>query len=97
MSATMIVLASNNPNETEAAQAYSNGVKPILKHYAAEVIERYNISEQVLGEQALNTNLLVKFDSAETIKQFLSSEAYEALIPLRNQGFTNMQIYIAEN
>lgn len=96
MSATMIVLAATNPNETEAAKAYSDGVKPILKTFAAEVIERYSINEQVVGQQALNTNLLVKFNSAESIKQFLNSDAYQTLIPLRDQGFASMQIYIAE-
>lgn len=93
MSALMIALATVNPEAKMAAAYYSEGVKPLLAKYNAKPIGRYALTEQLVGEHAANVLLQVEFESVDKIKAFLDSEDYQALIPLRNEGFLSMQIY----
>jgi uncharacterized protein (DUF1330 family) len=96
MSATMIAVATLNPEHKEQAAAYSEGVKPVLMAFGGKPVARYAISDQLVGEQAASVILAVSFDSADSAKAFLNSEAYQALIPLREAGFSSMQIYLSE-
>lgn len=91
----MIALASVNEAEKASAAEYSAGVKPILQQYGGKPLARHTIQEQAVGEHKANVLLEVEFDSPAAIHQFLQSTEYQTLIPLREAGFTSMQIYVA--
>ena len=96
MSAIMIALATVNPNAKEQAAEYSEGVKPLLQQYGGKPVARYPITDQLLGEHNANVLLQIEFDDTEAVSTFLNSDEYSALIPVRNAGFSSMQIYVSE-
>ncbi|GAB3481655.1 DUF1330 domain-containing protein [Marinomonas epiphytica] len=96
MTALMIVLASVNSKESEQASAYSEGVKSVLQQYGGTPQARYPITDQLVGEHRASVMLQVAFQSAESVRNFLESAEYQALLPMRDRGFSSMQIYVSE-
>lgn len=96
MTASMFALATVNPAGKEQAAEYSEGVKPLLGQFGGKPVGRYPISAQLVGEHAANVLLQVAFPAITDVMTFLDSPEYKALIPLREAGFTSMQIYVSE-
>lgn len=96
MTATMFALAAVNPEGKEKAAEYSEGVKPLLDQFGGIPVGRYPISAHLVGNHAANVLLQVEFASMAEVMMFLGSPEYRALIPLREAGFTSMQIYVSE-
>ena len=97
MTAIMFALATVNPESTEKATEYSEGVKPLLTQFGGKPVGRFAISAQLLGFHAANVLLQVEFSSTAEVMTFLDSTEYKKLIPLREAGFSSMQIYVSES
>ncbi|GAB5525339.1 MAG: hypothetical protein Roseis2KO_32110 [Roseivirga sp.] len=93
---TMIVTSSINPDETESLQAYVESVMPMLLELGGQVIKRTKITDVYFGEKPAELLLVMDFPSKEALKAMFDSEAYQALIPLRNKGFSQVNILFAE-
>lgn len=94
MSVIMIALARPNPNNKDAAKQYSEGVQPILKQYGGVPINRLSTLQAIVGDNIPSMTLLVKFESEEQLHACFSSSDYLALVPLREKGFSSMDIYV---
>jgi len=96
MTATLIALATPNPTETQAAQRYSEHAKRLLQEFGGKPVGRFSKQDILVGHDAPQVTLVVNFDDASQIHDFIQSDAYQALIPDREQGFLSMTIYIAQ-
>ncbi|MBQ0718597.1 MAG: DUF1330 domain-containing protein [Gammaproteobacteria bacterium] len=90
---TLVVTATPNPNEMESAQNYLQGVLPLLMKAGGQLVKRLKVSKVIHG----NPNgmvLVMDFDSDDVITELFESDEYAALIPMRDQGFTEMNILL---
>ena len=92
--ATLIVTATPNPNEMESVQSYLKGVFPLLLSAGGQLVKRLKVNKVIHGNPNGMT-LVMDFESAEAITTLFNSEEYASLVPVRDQGFTEMNILIA--
>ncbi len=92
MSAYVVVLATPSPDGAEAMAAYSAGVQPLLAPAGAKIVVRGPVSAALAGETPPAMILVLEFVDAEAAHGFFTQDAYRKLIPLRNKGFTRLEI-----
>ena len=91
--ATLVVTATPNPNEMESVQGYLQGVLPILLGAGGKLVKRLKVGEVINGNPS-GMVLVMDFDSDEAITALFESDEYAALIPVRDQGFAEMNILL---
>lgn len=96
MSIKMIALATINKSNSEAAKAYSARAQELVTAANGKVISKHLLLNSEVGNFAPDVTLTIEFETTEQAKEFLNSNAYAELIPLRESGFESMQIYLAK-
>jgi uncharacterized protein (DUF1330 family) len=91
--ATLVVTAVPNPNEMESVQQYLHGVLPLLMGAGGTPVKRLKVDEVINGNPS-GMVLVMDFDSADAISGMFASEDYAALVPVRDRGFTEMNILL---
>lgn len=94
---TLIVTSSPNPNEMAALKEYVQGVMPLLFNLGGTVVKRSKLTDSYHGEQSFVFLLVMDFPSKKELTEMFDSDAYKALIPNRDKGFTYINILYAED
>ena len=92
--ATLVVTAVPNPNEMESVQEYLQGVLPLLMGAGGTLVRRLKTDKVVNGRPA-GMVLVMDFDSPDAVSDLFESNEYRALVPVRDRGFEEMNILIA--
>jgi uncharacterized protein (DUF1330 family) len=90
---TLVVTAIPNPNEMESVQDYLKAVLPLFVGAGGKLVKRLKVAEVIRGN-ASGMVLVMDFDSDEAITGLFESDEYAALIPVRDRGFTEMNILL---
>ncbi len=91
----LVVTAAPNPDEMEAMQAYLKGVLPLLMDASGRLVKRLKIEGAISGAQDYGMVPVMDFESKDKITSMFESDEYKALVPLRDRGFTKMNISVA--
>ena len=91
---TLIVTATPNANEMESVQNYLQGVLPLLIGVGGQLVKRLNVNKVINGNPS-GMILVMDFESDQVITALFESDEYAALIPVRDQGFKEMNIQIS--
>jgi uncharacterized protein (DUF1330 family) len=92
--ATLVVTATPNPNEMPSVQEYLQGVMPLLMGAGGTLVKRLNVGKVIEGSPS-GMVLMMDFDSADPITELFASEAYAALVKVRDKGFAETNILVA--
>lgn len=92
---SIVVTAVFNPEQMPAAQQYMQRAIPLLINGGGEVICRVKVDRAVVGDAKYNACLVMNFPSASAVEAVFNSDAYAAIIPLREAGFKSMDIVIS--
>ena len=79
----------------ESVQAYLHGVMPVLLGAGGRLVKRLKVGEVISGKPS-DMVLVMDFDSSEAITTLFASDEYAALIPVRDQGFAEMNILLTK-
>ena len=90
--AFLVVTSTPNPDKMDLMEKYASQIMPILMKGGGEPVSRYGVVEQLRGEGAPKSIAVVKFPSAQAIKDVLATDAYKALEELRTQAFKSVDI-----
>lgn len=90
---TLVVTAVPNANEMASVQEYLQGVLPLFKGAGGKLVKRLKVDTVIQGSSS-GMVLVMDFDSADAISGMFESEDYAALVPVRNRGFTEMNILL---
>ena len=93
--ATLVVTATPDPQEMEAVQSYLKDVMPLFVGAGGKLVKRLKVTSVLNGRKS-GMVMVMDFDSAEIISNLFSSPEYQALIPIRDKGFSETNIVIAE-
>jgi uncharacterized protein (DUF1330 family) len=91
--ATLLVTAVPNPDEMDAVQEYLHGVMPLLTGAGGELVKRLEINSVIHGDPT-GMALVMDFASPDDIASLFDSPEYAALVPVRDRGFTEMNILV---
>ncbi|MEP1793049.1 DUF1330 domain-containing protein [Parasphingorhabdus sp.] len=94
MTSHVVVLSTPNPEKTAGAQEYAASVQPLLK--AAGVVPKLRgpVVQAVAGQTSPAIAMVLEFSDEASAKAFFAQQAYQDLIPLRDDSFSQMEIYI---
>jgi len=91
--ATLVVSAVPNPDEKASMQEYLQSVLPLLMSAGGTVVRRLKTNRVVNGRPA-GMVLVMDFESADTVGAVFETDEYQALVPVRDRGFAEMNILI---
>jgi len=94
---TLVVTSEANPAQKDAMQAYIQQVMPLLLSLDGKVIKRSMLTDTYHGEQLFTYLLVMDFPSKQALVDMFESQAYQSIIPLRDKGFTKIDIFFAED
>ncbi len=94
MTAHVIVLSKPDPAKAVGAQKYADSVQPLLKAAGVAPKLRAPVAENLAGKSDPATVLVLEFPDQVAAKDFFDQQAYQELIPLRDDSFLHMEIYI---
>jgi len=83
MSAFIIV--DLTPSNTEYLAAYSAKAGAIVKAHGGEFLVKGSI-ESLHGDAAFTTKVVIQFPDRDSALNWYHSDAYQAIIPTRDQG-----------
>ena len=90
---TLVVTAVPNPNEMASVQEYLHRVLPLLMGAGGTPVKRLKVDKVINGKPS-GMVLVMDFDSADAISGMFESEDYAALVPVRDRGFSEMNIVL---
>lgn len=94
MTAHVVVLSKPDPEKTDGATKYAESVQPLLKAAGVAPKLRGPVVEALAGQHSPATVLLLEFPDQAAAKDFFEQQAYQDLVPLRDDSFSQMEIYI---
>jgi len=94
---TLVVTSTPNPNEQEALQKYVVAVMPLLLDLGGTVVKRSMITDTYFGKRNFTFLLIMDFPSKQALINMFDSDTYKDLIPVRDKGFENINIFFANN
>jgi len=92
--ATLVVTAVPNPAEMASIKAYLSGVMPLFQQAGGTLVKRLKTSNVINGRPAGMT-LVMDFESEQAVTDLFASDAYQALVPVRDRGFSEMNILVS--
>lgn len=92
---TLIVTAVPNPNEMASVQEYLQAVMPLLVGAGGKLVKRLKVDTVINGNPS-GMVLVMDFDSSDAITAMFESDEYAAIVPVRDQGFAEMNILLIQ-
>lgn len=94
MSTTLVVTGTPNPSEMEAVQSYLKGVMPLFTEAGGTLVKRLRVVKVINGRPN-GMVLVMDFPNEQAIESLFASDAYQALVEVRDIGFSEMNILIS--
>lgn len=94
MTAHVIVLSKPDPAKADGAQKYADSVQPLLKAAGVVPMLRAPVVASPSAKTDPATVLVLEFTDQAAAKGFFDQQAYQDLIPLRDDSFLHMEIHI---
>ena len=82
--------------DPERLQEYISQVPATMAPFDAKMLSRGKLKKMLDGERSHQVEAVFEFPSAEAIENWYASDAYQALIPLRNE-VCDMTLAIVES
>jgi len=83
----LIVNAIPNTDDMASFQSYLSQIVEIFKKFGGSGMQRWKTREQVMGQGGIKAIAVFEFPSAQSIKDMLASEEFNALNDLRKKAY----------
>ena len=71
-------------------------MNPLGEAADVEIIKGVRVSAPLVGELGYKAVFLLGFDSEQAAQDFFSSDDYQALIPLRDEGYDQYDVLMGQ-
>ena len=92
---TIVVEGTFRPGYAEHFADYSSKVRAYLSKHGAEVVRRQRIKKTLYGSGSPDLIMVIDFPSVDIAERVFFEPEYLALIPLRDQVFSDFRMYVA--
>lgn len=96
MSVLVFALTTVNQDNPEALGLYLATTAPLLERAGAEILQRYEVKEAVVGEPPAEFVTIVRYPDRSAVDTVFQSSEYHALREIRRQAFSTYQINIVQ-
>ncbi|MBT4520314.1 MAG: DUF1330 domain-containing protein [Halieaceae bacterium] len=87
-----LIVVDLTPTDSEKLGAYSAQAAETLKPYGGEFLAKGAI-ESLHGDASFSTKVVIQFPDRDSAVNWYHSDAYQAIIPTRDQGM-NSQFHL---
>lgn len=92
-----VSIGTPNPDEADALQEYAAKAPPLLMAAGAKPRVKAKLVEQLVGDTPAGTLFVAEFPSADAVRDVFASDAYTALLPVRDKAFKSLNFLIMED
>lgn len=92
----LISTAIPNQENADASKAYSTSAAELIKKAGGVILGRHPVTKTIVGKSFSGVILLAEFPNEKSIVDLFESAEYKALIPLRDKGFKEINLYIGK-
>ena len=93
---TLIVKATINPTEMESFNAYIVQLTQLFEKARAESIGHFPIKETFVGTENPSFIAIYRFKNRAAFNAVYETEVYKNdMLPLRNKGFKQLEVYLS--
>lgn len=96
MTVNVVALLTTNDNEPQALAHYFSVALPLLEKVGAKILQRYAVSEVVIGREPAKSVLIVEYPDRAAVDAVFASADYEALKPIRDRAFLEYSVSVIE-
>lgn len=83
----LIVNAIPNTDDMQSFQSYLSQIVLIFTKFGGSGMQRWKTTEQIMGQGGIKAIAVFEFPSAESIKEMIASEDFNALNDLRKKAY----------
>jgi uncharacterized protein (DUF1330 family) len=83
----LIINAIPNMDDMESFQSYLSQIVGVINQFGGSGMQRWKTVEQVMGQGGIKAIAVFEFPSAESIKEMMKSEDFNALNELRKKAY----------
>ncbi len=83
----LVVNAIPNMDDITSFQSYISQIVDIFKQFGGSGMQRWKTTEQVMGNGGIKAIAVFEFPSAQSIKDMMASEEFNALNDLRAKAY----------
>jgi uncharacterized protein (DUF1330 family) len=94
MPAYVMVLAEARHDKADGVAEYSRGVAPLLAAAGGKPLLRGAAAKTIAGPDFTGNGLVLEFPDVGAAEAFFEQDAYRALVPLRDESFSRIEIQI---
>lgn len=97
MTVKVIASIKVNPEEPDALRTYLDVTMPLLDAAGGQIVQSFEKGESVVGELDFDRVMIVEYPDLAALDKVFKSEAYKAIIPIRDKAFTRYGISVISN
>ena len=86
-----------NPNEMEALQSYLSQAPRLIQAHGGVPIATYDVERALDDANSPAVFVVVSFPSRDAIDNFFADRAYQAIVPVRDLGFSHLGFLLPVN
>ncbi len=94
---TLVIVSLPDPNGRAALQQYVQGVMPLYRNIGGVVVKQSQFDELYAGNLFFTYLLIMDFPSKQALVDMFNGDAYQRLVPLRDQAFQKINISFAND
>ncbi|MDA3942574.1 MAG: DUF1330 domain-containing protein [Bacteroidetes bacterium] len=83
----LVVNAIPNIDDMASFQSYISQIVDIFKQFGGSGMQRWKTTEQVMGNGGIKAIAVFEFPSAQSVKDMMTSEEFNALNDLRKKAY----------
>ncbi|MCJ7467885.1 MAG: DUF1330 domain-containing protein [Maribacter sp.] len=83
----LVVNAIPNADDMASFQSYLSQIVVIFKQFGGSGMQRWKTAEQVMGHGGIKAMAVFEFPSAQSVKDMMASEEFNALNDLRKKAY----------
>lgn len=93
---TLIVKATINSDEMDSFNAYIGRLTELFANVKAEPLGHFPIKETFVGNDLPTFIAVYRFESKAALNSIYGTDEYKnIMLPLRNKGFKNLEVYLS--
>ena len=96
MPAILTTIGTLSPEGSDALARYASVVIPLIEAAKGTVLARGTFRESLVGDDAPQFIAVMQFPDAQSIHAMMSSAAYRAAVPDREQAFQDIRTFISD-
>lgn len=94
MTVRLLAFVTINEDQPAALASYLAATGPLLEKAGGKIVQRVAIDEVVVGNVLAKTMIVVEYPTRAAVSAVFDSDAYRAIVPLRDKAFRDYHVLI---